>query len=61
MPRGRSNDLAKQQTLAVRRETGTKNPIPLANLECMVSELLKSVQSEMLNKAKEAYDCASSR
>ncbi|KIM42357.1 hypothetical protein M413DRAFT_444782 [Hebeloma cylindrosporum] len=50
------NDLAKQQTLTVRRDTGAKNPIPLANLEGAVSELLKTIQSDMFNKAKELYD-----
>jgi len=50
------NDLAKQQTLTVRRDTGAKNPIPLANLEGTVSELLRTIHSDMFNKAKEMYD-----
>ncbi|PPQ88065.1 hypothetical protein CVT25_013673 [Psilocybe cyanescens] len=50
------NDLAKQQTLTVRRDTGAKNPIPLANLETSVSALLKTIQQDMFVKAKETFD-----
>ncbi|KAF8189290.1 hypothetical protein BJ912DRAFT_1105357 [Pholiota molesta] len=50
------NDLAKEQTLTVRRDNGAKNPIPLANLEVAVAELLKTIQSDMFNRAKEVYD-----
>ncbi|KAF8954410.1 hypothetical protein BDZ97DRAFT_1676856 [Flammula alnicola] len=50
------NDLAKQQTLTVRRDTGAKNPIPLVDLEDTVSALLKTIQSDMFSRAKEAYD-----
>ncbi|KAH9477823.1 Putative proline--tRNA ligase C19C7.06 [Psilocybe cubensis] len=50
------NDLAKQQTLTVRRDTGAKNPIPLADLENSVSAILKTIQQDMFTKAKETYD-----
>jgi prolyl-tRNA synthetase len=49
------NDLAKKQTLTVRRDTGAKAPIPLATLTESVSSLLETIQSEMFNRARDAY------
>ncbi|KAJ7453917.1 hypothetical protein B0H11DRAFT_2161227 [Mycena galericulata] len=50
------NDLAKQQTLTVRRDTGVKNPVGLADIGPTVSALLETIQSEMFNRAKATYD-----
>ena len=49
------NDLAKQQTLTVRRDTGTKNPVFLTDLSTTVSKLLETIQNDMLTRAKDAY------
>lgn len=40
----------------MRRDTGVKSPLPLANLTTEVSTLLDTIQSDMFNRAKEAYD-----
>ncbi|KAF7356787.1 putative prolyl-tRNA synthetase C19C7.06 [Mycena venus] len=50
------NDLAKQQTLTVRRDTGAKNPVGLADIGATVKALLDTIQSEMFSKAKATYD-----
>ncbi|KAJ7743190.1 hypothetical protein B0H16DRAFT_1562246 [Mycena metata] len=50
------NDLAKQQTLTVRRDTGVKNPIGLADIATTVPALLSTIQSEMFDRAKVTYD-----
>ncbi|KAF8621767.1 hypothetical protein AX15_007505 [Amanita polypyramis BW_CC] len=50
------NDLAKSQTLTVRRDTGVKNPISLTDIESTVGSLLDTIQKDMYNRAKEAYD-----
>ncbi|KAJ7623394.1 hypothetical protein FB45DRAFT_925519 [Roridomyces roridus] len=50
------NDLAKQQTLTVRRDTGAKNPISLADIGATVSALLDKIQNDMYTKAKMTYD-----
>ncbi|GLB39109.1 putative prolyl-tRNA synthetase [Lyophyllum shimeji] len=49
------NDLAKHQTLTVRRDTNAKNPVPLDDIGNTVNVLLKTIQSEMFARAKEAY------
>jgi len=48
-------DLAKKQTLGVRRDTGVKAPIPLADIETAVPALLEIIHNEMFNRAKEVY------
>lgn len=48
-------DLAKKQTLGVRRDTGVKAPIPLASIETAVPALLATIQNEMFARAKEVY------
>ncbi|KAJ7746956.1 hypothetical protein DFH07DRAFT_748017 [Mycena maculata] len=50
------NDIAKQQTLTVRRDTGVKNPVGLADIGPTVSALLDTIQSEMYSRAKATYD-----
>ncbi|KAJ6581285.1 hypothetical protein B0H19DRAFT_1114598 [Mycena capillaripes] len=50
------NDIAKQQTLTVRRDTGVKNPVGLADIGATVTALLDTIQSEMFNRAKATYD-----
>ncbi|KAJ7281740.1 hypothetical protein C8J57DRAFT_1433541 [Mycena rebaudengoi] len=50
------NDIAKQQTLTVRRDTGAKNPTGLANIGETVTALLDTIQSEMFARAKASYD-----
>lgn len=49
-------DLKKQQTLSVRRDTGVKAPIPLADVETAVPALLESIHQDMYIKAKDVYD-----
>ena len=48
-------DLAKKQTLGVRRDTGAKAPIQLASIETAVPALLETIQNEMFARAKEVY------
>ncbi|KAI0053137.1 prolyl-tRNA synthetase [Auriscalpium vulgare] len=48
-------DLAKKQTLTVRRDTGVKAPMPLADVETAVPALLETIQAEMFAKAQETY------
>ncbi|KAG6885564.1 hypothetical protein C0993_012807 [Termitomyces sp. T159_Od127] len=49
------NDLAKEQTLSVRRDTGVKAPISLKDIGNTVNELLKTIQSEMFARAQSEY------
>lgn len=49
-------DLSKQQVLSVRRDNGVKAPLPLADLDKTVPELLATIQKDMFNRAKEVYD-----
>ena len=48
-------DLSKAQTISVRRDTGVKSPIPLAQLNTAVPELLESIQNDLFKKAQENY------
>ncbi|KAG5637175.1 hypothetical protein H0H81_005474 [Sphagnurus paluster] len=49
------NDLAKQQTLSVRRDTGEKTPLSLTDIGATIDALLKKIQSEMFERARDAY------
>ncbi|KAG6887856.1 hypothetical protein C0992_010460 [Termitomyces sp. T32_za158] len=49
------NDLAKEQTLSVRRDTGVKTPISLKDIGNIVNELLKTIQNEMFARAQSEY------
>ncbi|OCH93964.1 prolyl-tRNA synthetase [Obba rivulosa] len=49
-------DLAKQQTLSVRRDTGVKSPLPLGDITTTVPQLLETIQADMFRRAKEMYD-----
>ena len=49
-------DLAKQQTLSVRRDTGVKAPLPLGDITTSVPQLLDTIQADMFRRAKETYD-----
>jgi len=49
-------DIAKNQTLTVRRDTGVKESSSLDGIESTVSKLLAEIQSDMFTKAKEVYD-----
>ncbi|CAG8579518.1 12778_t:CDS:10 [Ambispora leptoticha] len=49
-------DLAKQQTLSVRRDNGVKEPLPLPDLKTRVPEMLNLIQKEMFERAKKVYD-----
>ncbi|PBK98844.1 prolyl-tRNA synthetase [Armillaria gallica] len=49
------NDIAKQQTLTVRRDTGVKNPIPTADIGKTVTELLETIQNDMFTRARDNY------
>jgi len=49
-------DLAKNQTLSVRRDSGVKAPLALADVTKTVPELLETIQADLFKRAKEAYD-----
>ncbi|KAF9050963.1 prolyl-tRNA synthetase [Hymenopellis radicata] len=49
------NDIAKKQTLTVRRDTGVKNPIYVEGVSATVSALLETIQNDMFRKAQETY------
>ncbi|KAH7904385.1 hypothetical protein BJ138DRAFT_1166571, partial [Hygrophoropsis aurantiaca] len=49
-------DLAKQQTLSVRRDTGAKAPLPLADIAAVIPQLLETIQGDMFARAKKEYD-----
>lgn len=46
-------DLKAQQLVAVRRDTGEKITIPLADVEKKIPALLETIHESMLNKAQE--------
>ncbi|CAL1708919.1 unnamed protein product [Somion occarium] len=48
-------DIAKQQTLTVRRDTGVKAPIPLADITTSVPQLLETIHNDMFKKAQDIY------
>lgn len=48
-------DIAKQQTLSVRRDTGVKAPLALADITKIVPELLETIQQDMFKRAQDAY------
>ncbi|KAI9460817.1 hypothetical protein HD554DRAFT_2206822 [Boletus coccyginus] len=50
------NDLVKQQTLSVRRDTGAKAPIALADLKTTVPQLLETIHNDMYKKALDEYN-----
>lgn len=48
-------DIAKNQTLSVRRDTGAKAPLPLADITKSVPELLETIQADLFKRAQDAY------
>ncbi|KAG2145203.1 hypothetical protein DEU56DRAFT_789386 [Suillus clintonianus] len=50
------NDLAKQQTLTVRRDTGAKIPVALADLATTIPTMLETIQSDMFQRALAEYN-----
>ncbi|KIJ61451.1 hypothetical protein HYDPIDRAFT_137771 [Hydnomerulius pinastri MD-312] len=50
------NDLAKQQTLSVRRDTGAKAPIALGDLKATIPKLLETIHNDMYTKALNEYN-----
>ncbi|OSX63503.1 hypothetical protein POSPLADRAFT_1065727 [Postia placenta MAD-698-R-SB12] len=48
-------DLAKDQTLSVRRDTGVKAPLPLADITTSVPQLLDAIQADMFRRAQDTY------
>lgn len=48
-------DLAKNQTLTVRRDTGIKTSVSLDGIASSVSKLLEEIQSDMFTRAQEVY------
>ncbi|KIK40259.1 hypothetical protein CY34DRAFT_807370 [Suillus luteus UH-Slu-Lm8-n1] len=50
------NDLAKQQTLSVRRDTGAKIPVALADLATTIPNMLETIQSDMFQRALAEYN-----
>ncbi|KAL1920861.1 uncharacterized protein VTP21DRAFT_11496 [Calcarisporiella thermophila] len=49
-------DLKKEQTLSVRRDTGVKAPIALADLETAIPQLLDTIHNDMYERAVESRD-----
>ncbi|RGB29022.1 hypothetical protein C1646_657130 [Rhizophagus diaphanus] len=49
-------DLQNQQSLMVRRDNGSKEPIPLADLVSRIPDTLKIIQKDMFERAKKVYD-----
>lgn len=41
--------------MTVRRDNGVKNPVSLTDIGTTVSTLLTTIQSDMFNRAREAY------
>lgn len=50
------NDIAKQQTLTVRRDTGVKNAVSINDIGNTVSTLLQVIQKDMFIRAREVFD-----
>jgi prolyl-tRNA synthetase len=50
------NDLAKQQTLSVRRDTGAKIPVALADLATTIPKMLETIQNDMFQRALTEYN-----
>ncbi|KAH9926737.1 prolyl-tRNA synthetase [Fomitopsis serialis] len=48
-------DLKKSQTLTVRRDTGVKAPLPLAEVTSAVPKLLETIQADMFKRAQDTY------
>ncbi|EIN08860.1 prolyl-tRNA synthetase [Punctularia strigosozonata HHB-11173 SS5] len=48
-------DLKKNSTLSVRRDTGVKTPLPLDNITESVPKLLETIQSDMFSRARDTY------
>lgn len=48
-------DMKKNQTLAVRRDNGSKTPLPLGGIESTITELLKTIQNDMFTTARDNY------
>ncbi|TDL24630.1 prolyl-tRNA synthetase [Rickenella mellea] len=48
-------DIAKNQTLSVRRDTGAKVPLSLDGIASTVSKLLDTIQNDMFTKARDVY------
>ncbi|ODQ63804.1 proline-tRNA ligase [Nadsonia fulvescens var. elongata DSM 6958] len=49
-------DLKKNQVMAVRRDTGEKIPMPIADLAIAVPALLETIHDDMYNRAKALFD-----
>lgn len=49
-------DLAKKEVVAVRRDTGEKLTLPLANLADKIKSLLDEIHTSLLSKAKEELE-----
>ncbi|KAH6909677.1 hypothetical protein BKA70DRAFT_1426095 [Coprinopsis sp. MPI-PUGE-AT-0042] len=49
------DDLAKKQTLTVRRNTSAKNLVPLGNIGFSISSILETIQADMFATAKKTY------
>jgi prolyl-tRNA synthetase len=50
------NDIAKQQTLTVRRDTGVKNAMSINDIGSTISTLLQEIQKDMFIRARDVFD-----
>ena len=48
-------DLAKESTLSVRRDTGAKKPMPLSTIVQDIPKVLEEIQAGLYNKAEKVY------
>ncbi|GAA6027257.1 hypothetical protein JCM8097_002532 [Rhodosporidiobolus ruineniae] len=49
-------DLEKQAAMSVRRDTGAKESLPLAELTTSIPKLLDTIHHDMLNRARQTFD-----
>jgi len=49
-------DIAKQQTLTVRRDSGVKKPVPINDIGNTVSTLLQAIQNDMFTRARDVFN-----
>jgi prolyl-tRNA synthetase len=50
------NDIAKQQTLTVRRDTGVKKAVSINDIGNTVSDLLQTIHKDMFVRARDTFD-----
>jgi len=49
-------DMEKKQVVAVRRDSGVKESVPLRGVADAISKMLQTIQQDLFNKAKKSFD-----